>query len=190
MSKSPEEIAEEIVKAEQAKLHYDGVGNTYGLITSIRDGDGGRPGGSLIDAITAALAAERAEVERLRNELDCRRSFDDVDKVRAVMECHREELRRALAERDDARAEITRLTVERDEARRDLAEVREVCIDCVASLVASISLMNCAEENNRKPSRAAPSNTMFKMMVGDYERSVDRARALLSRLGAGEKTDG
>lgn len=64
----------------------------------------------------------------------------------------------------DLRALVTKID-QTDDALRDTT----------ASLVAAISLLE------RGGKKAAPSNMMFDIMLDDYRKSVERARALLNR---------
>jgi hypothetical protein len=55
----------------------------------------------------------------------------------------------------------------------DNARLREATLDTLASLTASLSLLKGGGRT------AAPSEKMFKIMLMDYQRSVDRARTTL-----------
>lgn len=77
MIRTPREIAETIVRIEQEKCRRDGSGGVWGCIMHVRDGDGGRAGGSLIDAIAAAIQAER--VPALGNADDIRAALSDKE---------------------------------------------------------------------------------------------------------------
>jgi hypothetical protein len=66
--------------------------------------------------------------------------------------------------------------IERDEARAEIERMREVLIDTTASLVAAISLL----ERTPAAKKAAPSDTMFAIMLKDYRKSVAQARAALA----------
>lgn len=56
------------------------------------------------------------------------------------------------------------------------AEHREIVIDLLSSLVAAVSLL----KNGSK--KAAPSNRMFDQMIADYERSIERGRAVMKEV--------
>jgi hypothetical protein len=62
-------------------------------------------------------------------------------------------------------------------AEAKLAAQEDLLMDLLASLTASISLLE------RSPKTAAPSDRMFDMMLGDYRKSADRARAALQETG-------
>lgn len=75
----------------------------------------------------------------------------------------------------DAVNEITRLTAR-------VAQLEGALIGTTASLVAAISLLE------RGGKKAAPSDTMFAMMLGDYRKAVGEARAALTQPTPMEKT--
>ena len=91
-------------------------------------------------------------------------------------------------------AEVTRLTAERDEWQRqhdlkdhrcfalaqraenaeaETARLREAVMPAVASLAAAISLLE------RSPKTGAASSKMFDIMLNDYGKALDTARAAL-----------
>ena len=55
-------------------------------------------------------------------------------------------------------------------------KVRELVIDCAASLAAAISLLE------RGGKKGAASDKMFEQMLKDYKASLDRARTALAAL--------
>ena len=59
--------------------------------------------------------------------------------------------------------EITRL-------REENARLREALIDTLASLVASVDLLECGGK------KAAPSDKMFEQMLVDYKNTIERGR--------------
>ena len=71
------------------------------------------------------------------------------------------------------------------ELEQDAARRHEAFIRVTASLAAAISLL----ERTPKAKSAAPSNTMFAQMLGDYRNSLEIARAALSSKDQ-EKTNG
>jgi hypothetical protein len=56
--------------------------------------------------------------------------------------------------------------------RSAIAETRRALIRVSASLAAAISLL----ERTPKAKKAAPSDTMFNMMINDYKRALEAAR--------------
>ena len=73
----------------------------------------------------------------------------------------------------DARREIERL-------RGLLDEAREVTMCAASSLAAAISLL---ERGGKAAKKAAPSDTMFDVMLNDYRTSLEKARAALAKIG-------
>lgn len=65
-----------------------------------------------------------------------------------------------------------------DRLATQVDELVKANIDVVASLAASISLLKRTPQGRL----AAASDKMFKQMLVDYEASLERARALLSRI--------
>lgn len=63
-----------------------------------------------------------------------------------------------------------------DEAAEAICRMAAVLVDVSASLAAAISLL---ERGGKAAKRAAPSDTMFDIMLDDYRRSLERARTLL-----------
>jgi hypothetical protein len=54
---------------------------------------------------------------------------------------------------------------------------RDVLLDVTAHLAAAISLL----ERTPKAKKAAPSDKMFKVMLSDYRKSLERARRFLRK---------
>lgn len=54
--------------------------------------------------------------------------------------------------------------------------LEEAATDALASLVAAVSLLE------RGGKRAAPSDKMFAVMLADYNASIERTRAALTRI--------
>jgi len=59
--------------------------------------------------------------------------------------------------------------------RTEVERLRAALVNATASLVAAISLLA------RGGKKAAPSDTMFAMMLADYQKAVDEARAALTQ---------
>jgi hypothetical protein len=72
--------------------------------------------------------------------------------------------------------EITRL-------REENARLREALIDILASLVASVDLLE------RGGKKAAPSDKMFAQMLVDYKNSIERGRAVAAAIREGGKDE-
>jgi hypothetical protein len=62
---------------------------------------------------------------------------------------------------------------------KEVERLREALVTSAASLAAAISLLE------RGGKKAAPSDTMFAMMLADYQKALDNARAALTQ----EKTN-
>ncbi len=60
-------------------------------------------------------------------------------------------------------------------------KVRELVIDCAASLAAAISLLE------RGGKKGAASDKMFEQMLKDYKASLDRARTALAAIQENEE---
>lgn len=57
--------------------------------------------------------------------------------------------------------------------------LREALTIALSALVAATSLLKRSEDEKVKPSRAVASNKIFRLMMADYERAEDNARAAL-----------
>ena len=77
---------------------------------------------------------------------------------------------------EEAADEITRL-------REENARLREALIDILASLVASVDLLE------RGGKKAAPSDKMFAQMLVDYKNSIERGRAVAAAIREGGKDE-
>ncbi len=62
------------------------------------------------------------------------------------------------------------------EAADEIEKLRAALIDTLASLVASVDLLE------RGGKKAAPSNKMFEQMLVDYKNSIERGRAAAAAL--------
>jgi len=60
-----------------------------------------------------------------------------------------------------------------DQAEAEIARLREAVMPAVASLAAAISLLE------RSPKTGAASSKMFDIMLNDYGKALDTARAAL-----------
>lgn len=72
--------------------------------------------------------------------------------------------------------EITRL-------REENARLRKALIDILASLVASVDLLE------RGGKKAAPSDKMFAQMLVDYKNSIERGRAVAAAIREGGRNE-
>lgn len=72
----------------------------------------------------------------------------------------------------EERLEIAAFTTDRER------KIEAALIDAGASLAAAISLL---EKGGKAAKKAAPSDTMFDMMLNDYRKSLDRTRRAISR---------
>ena len=79
--------------------------------------------------------------------------------------------------------ERTAAELERDALREENARLREALIDILASLVASVDLLE------RGGKKAAPSDKMFAQMLVDYKNSIERGRAVAAAIREGGKDD-
>lgn len=70
---------------------------------------------------------------------------------------------------NDARSEIKHL-------RAEIARLREALLGATAALTAAISLL----ERSPSSKRSAPSDKMFEVMLSDYRRYAEQARAALA----------
>lgn len=59
-----------------------------------------------------------------------------------------------------------------DQEKRELLEASKATL---AALVAAVSLLK------RGSKKAAPSNTMFDIMIADYEKAIEAARAAIAK---------
>jgi len=66
-----------------------------------------------------------------------------------------------------------------DEAADEIERLREALTIALSALVAATSLLKRSEDEKVKPSRAVASNKIFRLMMADYERAEDNARAAL-----------
>ena len=53
---------------------------------------------------------------------------------------------------------------------------RDIEMDVLGSLIAAVSLLRRAEELGQRPSKAVASGKMFKTMLADYERAIEKGR--------------
>ena len=65
------------------------------------------------------------------------------------------------------------------EAADEIERLREALTIALSALVAATSLLKRSEDEKVKPSRAVASNKIFRLMMADYERAEDNARAAL-----------
>ena len=65
------------------------------------------------------------------------------------------------------------------EAADEIDQLREALTIALSALVAATSLLKRSEDEKVKPSRAVASNKIFRLMMADYERAEDNARAAL-----------
>lgn len=92
----------------------------------------------------------------------------------------------SYSRRGDARAAWnTRAAPTVAEAMRcpEMAQVVEAHKGVLASLVAAVSLL----ERTPKAKKAAPSDTMFAVMLDDYRKSIEHGRAALAALEQGAR---
>ena len=61
----------------------------------------------------------------------------------------------------------------------EIERLREALTIALSALVAATSLLKRSEDEKVKPSRAVASNKIFRLMMADYERAEDNARAAL-----------
>ena len=73
-------------------------------------------------------------------------------------------------------ASTAALTAERDALAKERDQWKEAARQAIPSLAAAISLL---ERGGKAAKKAAPSNTMFDMMLDDYRKSLDAARKAL-----------
>ena len=66
-----------------------------------------------------------------------------------------------------------------NEAADEIERLREALTIALSALVAATSLLKRSEDEKVKPSRAVASNKIFRLMMADYERAEDNARAAL-----------
>lgn len=62
--------------------------------------------------------------------------------------------------------------------------LRETCVDLAASLSATLSILQRANKEKKRPRFVVASDKMFATMMIDYQKSLDRARATLSAMPA------
>ena len=152
------------------------------------------PAQLLADAIHE-IEVLRSQVEALGNERN--RLLAEELKTQLEITSLREELYGANAEIDQfsgiladyknaAASEAERaneLTAENIALREENARLREALIDILASLVASVDLLE------RGGKKAAPSDKMFAQMLVDYKNSIERGRAVAAAIREGGKDE-
>ena len=74
---------------------------------------------------------------------------------------------------------MNRLLIDRRDAADEIERLREALTIALSALVAATSLLKRSEDEKVKPSRAVASNKIFRLMMADYERAEDNARAAL-----------
>jgi hypothetical protein len=114
-------------------------------------------------------AFEQVQVFKLWGEAHYRERRKVEDELTALKRRH-DDRQRELLEANNREVERRR------EALAQVAALREVGLGCLASLVAAIDLLG------RGGKKAAPSDKMFEVMLEDYRRSVDKARAVLTDI--------
>jgi len=82
----------------------------------------------------------------------------------------------ANADLDDFDAFCAEIT---EEYAAEIDQLREALTIALTALVAATSLLKRSEDEKVKPSRAVASNKIFRLMMADYERAEDNARAAL-----------
>lgn len=55
----------------------------------------------------------------------------------------------------------------------------QLLIRVLSSLTAAVALIERAEAEKRRPSKVVASDTIFKMMLEDYRKAMEAARAAL-----------
>jgi uncharacterized small protein (DUF1192 family) len=118
------------------------------------------------------IAAKDAEITRLTAEVAAFKAGNrDLQLHFDVLKADYESLRaeNALLNSELLQRDMTWLPAKDAENER----LRAALVSTTASLVAAISLLE------RGGKKAAPSDTMFAMMLEDYQKSVDEARAAL-----------
>lgn len=60
-------------------------------------------------------------------------------------------------------------------------DLLEAVKDVTSSLVAALSILERATEDRKEPRQVVASDKMFRQMLADYNKSVDRARAALAK---------
>ena len=95
----------------------------------------------------------------------------------------REELAAVTERMSKLDFERTAAKLERDALREENARLRKALIDILASLVASVDLLE------RGGKKAAPSDKMFAQMLVDYKNSIERGRAVAAAIREGGKDD-
>ena len=65
----------------------------------------------------------------------------------------------------------------------EIQRLRETLMSTTATLAATISLI---EQNARTLRASAPSNLIFGMMLSDYRKSLEKARAVLRETPDGQ----
>lgn len=144
---------------------------------------------SLARAALAALRADNARLVRERdNAVSCKRGQHDsgtqfcaiavdaireMDEAREAHETTAAELHSWIKIKADAEARATDLAAQLAAKDAEIERLREAGLDTLASLVAAVSLLE------RGGKKAAASDKMFGIMLDDYRRSADRARAAL-----------
>ena len=93
----------------------------------------------------------------------------------------REELAAVTERMSKLDFERTAAKLERDALREENARLRKALIDILASLVASVDLLE------RGGKKAAPSDKMFAQMLVDYKNSIERGRAVAAAIREGGK---
>jgi hypothetical protein len=69
--------------------------------------------------------------------------------------------------------------------REEHARLYEVAIDATAHLAAALSILRLAHEKGKQPKLVVASDKMFAQMLNDYQKSLDRARKVLSECKGG-----
>jgi hypothetical protein len=80
----------------------------------------------------------------------------------------------------DLTARQTAVSMDNHLLRGLLEDARKTMLDVGSSLAAAISLL---ERGGKAAKKAAPSDTMFDIMLNDYRASFERARATLAKIG-------
>ena len=121
--------------------------------------------------------------EYLRADIAAAREAELRAEVERLTEANREAAMKSLADLGQAQEALDRAIAADAEAARLrglLDEAREVTMCAASSLAAAISLL---ERGGKAAKKAAPSDTMFDVMLNDYRTSLEKARAALAKIG-------
>ena len=127
------------------------------------------------------LEKARAELEGHLQLIEVLEEQRDAALARAEAAERERDWHKSLTQSHDLLADNAALKARANAAEAKVAKLREALIDILASLVASVDLLE------RGGKKAAPSDKMFAQTLVDYKNRIERGRAAVAAIREGGK---